>query len=371
MSELINARDSRATIRWKLLTGASALALTSYVSSATLAKAEDSHPVLWLELGGEFDSLTDPSQIWVPANLPPAIDHPVTGVLGQTPRIGYDIDGKITFQPDGSDWNFSAAIQYGKSKRGPRSAHDQTYQTYDNGNKYVPTTYAFTDLHSGRETKHIILDFTAGKDLGLGLLGGRGSSTLNFGVRVAQFRERASGQMTAQMSAPHKYHISYFYGTKRLNANMQAARSFSGVGPSLSWNGSVPIAGSMEEGLAIDWGANAALLFGRQTTKVRTHTEKLEVTGYTYNYQSGIFHKTLVSAVLTHSTVNSVRNKSVMVPNLGGLVGLSFRHGNAKISVGYRADFFFGAIDGGIDTRKEENRGFFGPFASVSVGIGD
>ena len=41
MSELIKNNDNRATIRWKLLTGASALALTAYVSSAAVAKAED------------------------------------------------------------------------------------------------------------------------------------------------------------------------------------------------------------------------------------------------------------------------------------------------------------------------------------------
>ena len=29
------------------------------------------------------------------------------------------------------------------------------------------------------------------------------------------------------------------------------------------------------------------------------------------------------------------------------------------------------AIEGGIDTRKSENRAFFGPYASVSVGLGD
>ena len=30
-----------------------------------------------------------------------------------------------------------------------------------------------------------------------------------------------------------------------------------------------------------------------------------------------------------------------------------------------------GATDGGIDTRKSENRGFFGPYASISIGLGD
>ncbi len=44
---------------------------------------------------------------------------------------------------------------------------------------------------------------------------------------------------------------------------------------------------------------------------------------------------------------------------------------DAKISLGYKADFFFGAIDGGIDARKNENRAFFGPYASISIGLGD
>jgi hypothetical protein len=50
---------------------------------------------------------------------------------------------------------------------------------------------------------------------------------------------------------------------------------------------------------------------------------------------------------------------------------VSWRTSNAKVSLGYRADMFFGAIDGGIDTRKNENRGFYGPFASISIGLGD
>ena len=41
-----------------------------------------------------------------------------------------------------------------------------------------------------------------------------------------------------------------------------------------------------------------------------------------------------------------------------------------EVDLGYRADVFFGAMDGGIETRKSENVGFYGPFASVSVGIG-
>ncbi len=54
-----------------------------------------------------------------------------------------------------------------------------------------------------------------------------------------------------------------------------------------------------------------------------------------------------------------------------GLWAFRIVYSDAKISFGYKADFFFGAIDGGIDARKNENRAFFGPYASISIGIGD
>ena len=64
------------------------------------------------------------------------------------------------------------------------------------------------------------------------------------------------------------------------------------------------------------------------------------------------------------------RAKFATVPNIGGFAGASWRIQNFKVSAGYRADLFFGAMDGGIDAAKKENVGFYGPFASVSVGLG-
>jgi hypothetical protein len=58
------------------------------------------------------------------------------------------------------------------------------------------------------------------------------------------------------------------------------------------------------------------------------------------------------------------------VPNLGGFAGVSYRYNNAKISFGYRADLFFGAIDGGIDHRHSETLNMGGPFANISFGLG-
>jgi len=67
--------------------------------------------------------------------------------------------------------------------------------------------------------------------------------------------------------------------------------------------------------------------------------------------------------------VNVSRSHSVTVPNVGGFAGLSFRYTNAKVSLGYRADFFFGAMDNGIDRKTLEDRGFYGPYASIGIGL--
>jgi hypothetical protein len=185
-------------------------------------------------------------------------------------------------------------------------------------------------------------------------------------VRIAQFYEKSDGRLTAQVSRPFKYPVPAYYGTKLVNSDIHSDRSFSGLGPSISWNGSTPLAGSLEDGLAFDWGANAAILFGRQKARISGHTETDEITGHAY-----VPSQHLYSTVLTHSTLNQKRSRTVVVPNLGAFAGVSYRvGGRGKVALGYRADFFFGATDGGIDTHQSENVGFHGPFATISLGLG-
>jgi hypothetical protein len=71
-----------------------------------------------------------------------------------------------------------------------------------------------------------------------------------------------------------------------------------------------------------------------------------------------------------HTASPANRSRMVVVPNIGAFAGVSWRYQNAKVSFGYRADEFFGAMDGGIDTRRSENVGFFGPYANISIGLG-
>jgi iron complex outermembrane recepter protein len=196
-----------------------------------------------------------------------------------------------------------------------------------------------------------------------------GQSQFGFGVRFAQF---ASKQILDLRADPDFYipsKIAQFtqfvehHHTYAVSSHME--RNFRGLGPSLSWNASAFVLGSTDNGgMALDWGANAALLFGRQ--KAQGHHQT--VGDY---YKTRPFKYTgIVSSRHIQRSGNPDRSRTVIVPNVGGFAGLSFRFPNAKVSLGYRADFFFGAMDGGIDTAHKENVGFYGPFATVSVGIG-
>jgi hypothetical protein len=109
--------------------------------------------------------------------------------------------------------------------------------------------------------------------------------------------------------------------------------------------------------IALDWGVNGAVLFGRQRVSEAHQT--------TDNYKHYFQYLNIATA---HG--GAPRSRNATVPNLGGFAGVSWQAPNAKIMFGYRTDFFFGAMDGGIDMAHRENVGFYGPFASVSVGIG-
>ena len=353
MSELINTNDNRATIRWKLLTGASALALTAYVSSADMAMAGDSaRPQIWIELGGQLARNQSDLEPYLPSFVLTMPRPPFETISPQAPQkeapSSWDGNASIAFQPAGSKWVFSAAFLYGKTNR-DRLLNQQTANVVaTSGFGGVPVAYQ--NITSKISEDHTILDFRAGRDFGLGM---GIDSTASLGVRYVQFN--ANSDATIHSWPTNTY---YFGVHHRIHGQLVAARKFAGVGPSLSWDASAAIAGnSADSEITVDWGANAALLFGRQT--VRGHHQTTDIRYFHYPTH------------ISHNTVPLARSKSVTVPNVGGFAGVSWRTSNAKISFGYRADMFFGAIDGGIDAAKKENRGFYGPFASISIGLGD
>jgi iron complex outermembrane recepter protein len=399
MSECTNMRDNRANIRWQLLSTVSALALIGAVYGASQAQAADGdHPLLWIELGGQMDKVSGQGEVFAPPFLAanPASTMLWNGVspleAQNPPKFAFDEEGKITFQPDNSDWSFSAGVRFGRSGNF-RHVHHQTYNEFVTKYKYgAPPTHsghpplpsgmhatdAFADTHTRRSETHAILDFQAGKDVGLGLFGSNASSTVSVGVRIAQFTSKQTFDIRARPEMHFKYHTLGSFGLPGIefklpyfhsyHATGKASRNFRGVGPSLAWTGSAPFVGNLQDGeLTVDWGANAALLFGKQRARV-------------HHFASG-HYKTAAAPVPfgggNYFTAYPPRSgghdntRNVTVPNVGGSIGLSYRYADAKISFGYRADMFFNAMDTGIDARNSSNVLLHGPYASMSVGLGD
>jgi hypothetical protein len=378
MSELENMRNRQKDFRRQLLTTVSALALAGIVSGHD-ARADDDtdKPVVWVELGGQFERLDSPEAIFAPPFFSHATsaDRATMTDAQQQPSISIGEEGKISFAPEGTNWVFSASVRYGRSNSAKHLHHEtpglpQEYLTVGHYPflHYTPAVRVFGDAQTTSNETHLIADFMAGKDVGLGLFGSGGSSVVSAGVRFAQFTSKADTTLHARPRDhvttkynPGKYRI-YTIARHTYSAVFHAERNTHAIGPSLSWDASLPVAGS-DNGMAVtlNWGANAALLFGRQRIKGQHQTSG--------RYVKGLASGNLVSSYAPGAHPDD-RARTVTIPNIGGFAGLSFRYADAKLALGYRADFFFGATDSGIDTAKKANLGFYGPFANVSIGIG-
>lgn len=383
MSELINANNNRTFIRGQLLNTVSAFALVTYVSTAAPASAETAdRPTVWIELGGQMEAMQGTSSPFTspfmtaisPTPGPYANDIFLRGQ--QPPHLAFGLEGAATFQPAGSDWILSASLRYGRAQTN-RHIHQQspalTFHYPSRTRQFYVAPFA--DTKSKHDESHTVLDFSVGKDVGLGAFGRDGTSTFNVGIRFAQFSEKsnitASGRPSVYVVGIHEpsgYHARYTFYNYTMFA--QASRSFHGIGPSLSWNASATLLGNKDAGeLTFDWGINGALLFGRQKAKT-SHTTQAYHLPITEAY-GGIYDGYYYTRVPQKSHHGSrVSSRSVIAPNLGGFAGVSVKYPNVKFSLGYRADFFFGAVDAGIDQRRTKDLGFQAAFASISIGLG-
>ena len=415
MSEIANL--GRNDMRWQLLVTASIAALlaSAYdVGEAEAAGSDSDRPQVWIELGGQLESMTGSPERPSPPFIASITQPNLLSALDVQRPLAYSIgeEAKFTLQPNNSNWVFSASIQYGRSN-GTRHRHQQTANKLvpmhvtvpiELGPKYYyPSRHVkFADGRAGQNETHMVLDFEAGKDVGLGMFGERGASVFSAGVRIAQFTSKSNvilrGEPDLQYpTAPITTFNEWlsFRSAQQIRFHDYAAAassqtSFHGVGPSVSWNASVPFAGDDQAGeITFDWGLNAAVLFGRQKASGhhQTTAKAYHLTAWNrgfYQYQkngkpvdegsfgNAAFQEEGGNVLPTSQHTTSVphnRSRIVTVPNLGAFAGISMRYSDIKLSVGYRADFFFGAMDGGIDTHNSENVDFHGPFAALSVGL--
>lgn len=390
MSELLNEQLKFKYAKNCLLAGVSILSLIALLPSVALAD-EESKPSVWIELGGQLERLTSGQEPFSPRFVSALLENPFTPptVLQTTPRYSNGEEGRISFRPEGSDWAFSVGMRYGRANSSGNK-HEQTSPAsaigrliipvlgfYYSG-PVVPLARRYVTTAAQTDQTDLVLDFQAGKDIGLGMFGSHGASTFSAGVRFAQFTSRSKVRIDsdpdfafnykyqttfagfpADISVPHQSWNLY-------SGKMSVARSFHGVGPSLSWDASATMFGNVEtSSVSLDWGLNGAVLFGRQKAEAHHTTMAHHVpNGFTLT-QGAI--PTIYPTTVHHAS----RSRSVVVPNVGGFAGLSLRFPNAKVSLGYRIDAFFGAIDGGIETRRTFDRDFYGPFATIGIGLGD
>jgi iron complex outermembrane receptor protein len=349
--------------------------------------ADNGRPPLWIELGGQLEHITGQGAAYDPGFLSTfsnssILQQKTTPLQAQQPPLfSVGEEAKVSFQPEDSDWVIAASIRYGRSGN-KMDVHHQTnglihYHVYQGAPPTIANVFTqekFVDSQIYHAESHTIMDFVAGKDIGLGVFGQEIETLLSAGIRFAQFQSHSSVDMRARpdlhieskyVSSDETKFAPYFH---TYHAHETASRKFLGIGPTISWTGSTPVLGDDRTGsLDFDWGANGAILFGRQKSSVR-HSEYGR-----YWPKLGIpFDGNFSNAYLVyqHTGLGHTSKRSVVVPNLGGFAGVSYRYQNAKISLGYRADFFLGAIDGGIDSHKSETLNMGGPFATISFGLG-
>ena len=393
MNELNTTRNNQINIRHQLLAAASMLPLLAMTSIPAVAEDAE-RPTVWIEVGSQLERATGGDNTFVAPffqELPSPLNTLPEKFINSSP-LNVGPEGKISIQPKDTDWIFSASVRYGRSQ-GRRNTHQATYQapvTDVNGKYSTPSgarvccqthvvqVYGnYVDIASSYKETHLILDFHAGRDVGLGFFGRQGTSMVSAGIRFAQFTAKSEVSIKARGHLERydlftlnpayaffksRYPQKYFLvtGHNGFSLTAESSRSFEGVGPSISWDASATLAGDPDTArLTFDWGVNAALLFGKQRTD-------------TYHQSATIYYTQLYSrSPIAHLPVNSVRSRNVTVPNVGGVAGVSIRFPNAKISFGYRADVFFNAFDGGWDQRNSQNRLTAGPYASISIGLGE
>jgi hypothetical protein len=233
-----------------------------------------------VELGGQFDLLNDSQQKIDPPFFAKVADAGFDSPLSfeKAPKISVEENAEISFTPDNGDWVFLASVRYGRN--GTKAyKHQQTNEP--NGglfrSHYNPTYghFRYAETTAANSESHQIFDFAVGKDVGLGTLGLNGTSTLSGGVRFVQFRSKSNPAVYTDPDYVNTLHVtnigSFSFGEPGpkyfhdYSAKSKNKTSFTGVGPALSWDASMPVSGNAADGqITFDWALNGAVLFGRQ-----------------------------------------------------------------------------------------------------------
>jgi hypothetical protein len=296
---------------------------------------------------------------------------------------------KLTYQPVGSPWNVSAGLRYGKTNGAHRvfvsEASDPACQRLnpaicaywlsvppDSPDYFIShlwgatTRNDFLEASATDREEHEIADFTVGRDVSIGSLR---HSTLSGGLRYAQFKSTTS---TAFDGVPD-WHIpngwKYFPATHhRYDETMAATREFTGAGPVINWDASLPLLGGEGTGhLDLDWSVGGGVLLGKQKTSVAASGT---ANYYVSHGQIEILGWSPPDTMAPTMPIDIHRTKSTSVPVLDLGLGLSYEIQRIKVSTGYRWERYFNVLDTGYAERKANDRTMDGPYFKIAVGFG-
>ena len=220
MSELIDTQHSRRNCRWYLMATASFAALASLSTGAFADDAD--RPTVWIELGGQLEGLND-----CRSRLRPRFCRISRNT--ESGRLSVSKNRRNTALPPKRRFPSSQKIVIGFFLRPlsialakNKSSHQQTPNAHlpdhvtlppSFGSRYInagtlyPSSHVkFADAAAKQSESHAVLDFQAGKDVGLGLFGGHGTSVLSVGIRFAQFSSKS--KVTMRMEPDVQSHCS-------------------------------------------------------------------------------------------------------------------------------------------------------------------
>ncbi len=348
---------------------------------------------LTVEIGGQVQRHDPPNETLTPG-FAPAFTGPLA-VFGQAQEDNLDWgdgrDVKLTYRPGSGPWLVSAGVRYGKTNGNPKAHGEQqtdpvcifggyfaffcSYYTpdnpkYDTINKFTITEHADANITDREE--HTLVDFSVGRDLGLG---GFGHSTVSAGLRHAALK---STTVAVFRGIPdwdlEEGFIDSFYGAyvphTRYDGAANATREFKGLGPTAAWDASYPILGDAQVGrLAIDWSVSGGVLIGKQKTAIAGSDKA----SYFLTDGFAVFGARNPDGPVsvTETPVGPYsRSKSVTVPVAGASLGLTYEVDRFSVGAGYRWERYFDAIDGGFTEHKSYDRTIDGPYFNLSVGFG-
>jgi hypothetical protein len=318
------------SLRGALLTSASAVALSVSGSAAYAQNATPTTPQtvsLWVEgalfwtTGGSFNVPL------IPGLVPPITAfNPNTGIEG---AAGFD----YRF-PGNQLWHIVADVRYGRTKTATGNSSTFSSSFFHKYGSLIQQTNS-TASNGVEKESHLVVDFMAGRDLGVG----SNAPELQFGVRVADLRASAlvneSGKATFYSS-----HVFPPTVTTAQTAVTTFSSRFFGAGPRLAAAGNVPITSFW----SFDYSGGIALLFGERMSNF---------------YSAGTFGTLAINT-----------NTIAFVFNADAWAAVSYAiTPNLKASAGIRGDYYNSPLMSyDINTGGSVNidRLFWGPFVRLT-----